>query len=200
MEVDELLLKRAAGGDPEAFERLMSPLENRVWRVCWHYMGERESAEDCGQETMLRVWRSLGGYRGDCAFETWVCRIAANCCLDELRRRKRDRSVALEPLQEAGFDPADPRPGVEEAVLAAERKQQLRQAIARLPEEQRSALVLTQLEGLPYERAAQLLGVSEGTVKSRVNRARQKLKAELNGERELSPAEFVRKHEGRVRS
>ena len=84
--MDELLLKRAQRGEPEAFEQLMTPLESLVWRVCWHYMGRREAAEDCAQEAMVRVWRGLNSYRGDCGFESWVYRIAANSCLDALRR------------------------------------------------------------------------------------------------------------------
>ena len=152
--MDELLLRRARQGDPEAFESLLTPLEGRIWRICWHYTGERESASDCAQETMLKIWRSLDSYRGDCAFETWVYRIAANCCLDAARKAKRDRSQSIEPLREAGFDPPDPEPGTEEKVIAADRRQRLREGIAQLPEDQREALVMTQLERLSYEDAA----------------------------------------------
>lgn len=177
--VDELLLRRAQNGDPDAFEALLTPLENLIWRVCWHFTGDREAAADCGQETMIRIWRSLKDYRGDCAFESWVYRIASNCCMDSLRKKKRDRSVSIEPMKEQGFDPADPQPGTEEQVIAAENRRELREAIAALPEDQRDALVLTQLEGKSYEEAARLLGISEGTVKSRVNRARARLKERL---------------------
>ena len=83
--MDELLLRRAQGGDPEAFGQLMEPLEQLVWRVCWHYTGNREVAEDCGQEAMVRIWRSLESYRGECALESWVYRIAANCCIAEYK-------------------------------------------------------------------------------------------------------------------
>ncbi|MBO7661833.1 MAG: RNA polymerase sigma factor [Clostridia bacterium] len=177
--MDELLLRRARDGDEEAFEKLITPLEGLVWRVCWHYTGNREDASDCGQEAMVRVWRYLDGYRGDCAFESWVYRIAANVCLDFLRRRKRERQVPLEPMKEQGFDPPDPAPGTEEQAVAREEKERLRSLIAQLPEEQRDALVLTQLEGKSYQEVAALLGVSEGTVKSRVNRARTRLKEQM---------------------
>lgn len=198
--MDEILLRRAQRGDAQAFEELMTPLENRIWRICWHYTGQRETASDCAQETMLKIWRSLAGYRGDCAFETWVYRIAANCSMDAMRRQKRDRSESIEPLREAGFDPADPEAGTEEKVLAAERKRRLRECIARLPEDQREALIMTQLEKVPYEEAAKLLGVSEGTVKSRVNRAKARLKEILSGNRELSPPGNVKIDERRSRS
>lgn len=196
--MDELLLKRAAEGDPQAFEQLMTPLESLIWRICWHYTGSREDAADCGQEAMVRIWKNLRTWREESSFESWVCRITANCCLDFLRRRKRDRSQSIEPLREAGFDPPDPKAGTEDAVLDREEKARLREAIARLPEDQREALVLTQLERIPYDRAAALLGITEGTVKSRVNRAKAKLREWLSGE--LSPMDFVKTKEGRMRS
>ena len=198
--MNELLLRRAQRGDPEAFGELMEPLEQLVWRVCWHYTGNREAAEDCGQEAMIRIWRNLGNYRGECALESWVYRIAANCCMDWLRKKKRDKSVSMEPLREQGFDPADPEPGTEEQVVAKDERQRLRETIALLPEEQREALIMTQLERIPYEEAAKALGVSEGTVKSRVNRAKARLKEILSKERELSPPGNVQKNERRSRS
>ena len=198
--MDELLLRQAQSGDPEAFEQLIGPLEQLVWRICWHYTGNREAAEDCGQETMIRIWRSLNSYRGDCALESWVYRIAANCCMDWLRKKKRDKSVSMEPLQEQGFDPADPSPGTEEQVVTEDEHRRLREAITQLPEDQREALILTQLEKIPYEEAALALGVSEGTVKSRVNRAKVRLKEILSAERELSPPGNVKRNERRPRS
>ena len=198
--MDELLLRRAQDGDPEAFGRLMEPLEQLVWRVCWHYTGNREAAEDCGQEAMIRIWRNLSGYRSECSLESWVYRIAANCCMDWLRKKKRDKSVSMEPMREQGFDPADPSPGTEEQAVARDERQRLREAIALLPDDQREALILTQLEKVPYEEAAQALGVSEGTVKSRVNRAKARLKELLSEERELSPPGSVKKDERRSRS
>ena len=198
--MDELLLRRAQNGDPEAFGRLMEPLEQLVWRVCWHYTGNREAAEDCGQEAMIRIWRNLANYRGECALESWVYRIAANCCMDWLRKKKRDRSVSVEPLREQGFDPADTSPGTAEQVVAKDERQRLREAISLLPDEQREALILTQLEKVPYEEAARALGVSEGTVKRRVNRAKTRLKELLSEDRELSPPGSVQKNERRPRS
>ena len=197
--MDELLLRRAQSGDPEAFERLMEPLDQLVWRVCWHYTGNREATEDCGQETMIRIWRNLGNYRGECALESWVYRIAANCCMDWLRKKKRDKSVSVEPLREQGFDPADTAPGTEEQVVQEDERRRLREAIAELPEDQREALILTQLEKISYEETARRLGVEEGTVKSRVNRAKARLKEMLSEGRELSPPDGVQKNERRSR-
>ena len=149
---------------------------------------------------MIRIWRNLANYRGDCALESWVYRIAANCCMDWLRKKKRDRSVSMEPLAEQGFDPADEAPGTEEQAVAKDERQRLREAVALLPDDQREALILTQLEKVPYEEAARALGVSEGTVKSRVNRAKARLKEILSAERELFPPGNVKKDERRPRS
>lgn len=197
--MDELLLRRAQSGDPGAFEELITPLEQLVWRVCWHYTGQRETAEDCAQEAMLRIWRNLSSYRGECALESWVYRIAANCCMDWLRKKKRDRSVSIEPMTEQGFDPADASPGTEEQAVTRDERQRLREAIAQLPEDQREALILTQLEKIPYEEAARSLGVSEGTIKSRVNRAKARLKEILTAG-ELSPPGNVQQSERRMRT
>ena len=198
--MDELLLRKAQRGDPEAFGRLIEPLEQLVWRVCWHYTGDREASSDCGQEAMIRIWRALDSYRGDCAFESWVYRIAANCCMDWLRKKKRDRSVSMEPMRDQGFDPADTSPGTEAQVIAKDERRRLREAIALLPEDQREALVLTQLERVSYEEAARMLDVSEGTVKSRVNRAKARLKEILTPEGELSSPADVKKGERRSRT
>ena len=187
--MDELLLRKAQRGDPEAFGRLMEPLEQLVWRVCWHYTGDREASSDCGQEAMIRIWRALDSYRGDCAFESWVYRIAANCCMDWLRKKKRDRSVSIEPMKDT-----------EAQVIAKDERRRLREAIALLPEDQREALVLTQLERVSYEEAARMLDISEGTVKSRVNRAKARLKEILTPEGELSSPADVKKGERRSRT
>ena len=106
----------------------------------------------------------------------------------------------MEPLRENGFDPADPSPGTEDRVVAEDEHRRLRKAITQLPDEQREALILTQLEKIPYEEAARMLSVSEGTVKSRVNRAKARLKEILSEERELSPPGDVKRNERRTRS
>jgi len=191
--MDELLLKRAQKGDPAAFEKMMADLESMIWRICWHYTGNQEDASDCAQEAMLKIWRSLSSFRFDCSFETWTYRIAANCCLDFLRKARRNVHVSLEPLADQGFDPPDPGPGPEETVLRKDEHARLRQAIARLPEDQRDALVLTQLEGKSYEEVSRMLETSEGTVKSRVSRARNRLRELFSGKEEPFPRKNVQR-------
>ncbi|MDO5436305.1 MAG: sigma-70 family RNA polymerase sigma factor [Clostridia bacterium] len=196
--MDQLLLRRAQQGDTAAFEQLVTPFEGIIWRVCWHYTGNEQDARDCAQDTMLKAWRSLKDYRGDCAFESWLYRIAASCSLDLLRKEKRRPKESADELAEKGFDPADPAPGTEETAIKNDEHARLREAISRLPEDQRDALVLTQLEGRPYEETAELLNTTPGTVKSRVNRAKQKLK-EILAEPELSAAGRVIQNERRLR-
>lgn len=173
--MDEILLRRAQKGDTAAFEQLMTPHEALVWRVCWHYTHHTEDARDCAQEAMVKAWRALPQYRGDCSLESWLYRIAASCCLDFLRKRKHQAAVSSDQLAESGFDPADPSPQPEEQAIRRDEKQQLYQAIDALPEDMRTALILSAVEGCKYEEIARITGVAAGTVKSRINRARQKL-------------------------
>lgn len=106
----------------------------------------------------------------------------------------------MEPMREQGFDPADTSPGTEDQVIAKDERRRLREAIALLPEDQREALVLTQLERVSYEEAARLLGTTEGTVKSRISRAKARLKELLSPERELSAPADVKTDERRLRT
>ena len=179
--LDELTLHRAQKGDPQAFERLVSPHEQLLWRVCWHYTHHQEDAADCLQETMLKAWRAIRTYRGDCALSTWLYRTAVTVCLDFLRRQKRlpvtESADAL--ADDEGFSPVDDSPTPDEAVLRAESADDLRAAIDALPAEMRTAIILYALQGMPYEEIAQVTKTSVGTVKSRINRARQKIAAYL---------------------
>lgn len=194
--MDELILRRAQKGDTAAFEQLITPYEQLVWRVCWHYTHHQEDAKDCAQETMVKAWRSLRQYRQDCALESWLYRIAASCCVDFLRRKKRHAADSADELAETGFDPVDPAPLPEERALQQEAKSQLYQALDQLPEEMRTALILSAVEGRKYEEIAQITGVAAGTVKSRINRARQKL-AEILADQEQSARTIVQHSERR---
>ena len=171
--MEDLTLERAKRGDADAFEALMTPEEGRVWALCLRMLGNAEEARDAAQETMIRAWRALPSFRGEARFGTWVYRIAVRTCLD--RMRKREETVPLETLQESGFEPMDPAPDPEGRVLQAEKSKVLRQALDRLPEEMRTALVLTSMDGQSYEEAAEVLEVPVGTVRSRIARAKLKL-------------------------
>ena len=173
---DELLLRRARAGDPAAFEALATPCETMVWRVCRRILGNDEDARDAVQEAMLSAWRKLDTFDGHSAFSTWVCAIAVHRCQDMLRRQKTRRAESLETLREGGWEAADAGPGPEARTEAAERRQRVREALRRLPEDQRVPLILFCVEGRRYEEIAEITGVPIGTVKSRVSRARERMR------------------------
>lgn len=198
MQTNELLLARAKKGDPQAFEALVTPYERQVYFTCLKLMGDPQSAEDCAQEAMLRAFRSLKQYRGESAFSTWMYKVAYSACLDAMRKQKRRPQESLDTLTEAGFTPPSHEAGPYEALEKKERLAVLRAAIAALPEDLRQTLVLSQLENLSYEEVAAMTGVALGTVKSRVNRAREKLKQILTESRELFPAGVVQLSERRA--
>ncbi|MBQ8202309.1 MAG: sigma-70 family RNA polymerase sigma factor [Clostridia bacterium] len=188
---DEFTLRRAHKGDTSAFERLVTPHEQMLWRVCWHYTHHQEDASDCLQETMLKAWRSIGSYRLDCVLETWLYRIASSVCLDFLRKQKRlPVTESADEMAETGYHPIDSSPAPDEAALHAESNEQLRAAIDSLPGEMRTVLILYALEGQPYEVIAETTRTAVGTVKSRLNRARQKIAKFLadHGNKSITPA------------
>ena len=173
---DEFTLRRAQKGDTAAFEQLITPHEQTIWRVCWHYTHHQQDTADCMQEAMLKAWRAIGSYRGDCALESWLYRIAATVCLDFLRKQKRlPETESADEMAESGFHPVDDSPTPEAAALNAESGAQLREAIDALPGDMRTVLILYALEGRQYDEIAEITKTSIGTVKSRLNRARQKI-------------------------
>ena len=174
--LDEFTLRKAQKGDAQAFERLVTPHEQMIWRVCWHYTRHQEDAADCMQEAMLKAWRAIGSYRGECALSSWLYRIASTVCLDFLRKQKRlPETESADELADSGYMPVDSSPTPDEAVIRAESKAQMQEAIDALPAEMRTVLILYALQGMPYEEIAETMQTSVGTVKSRLNRARQKL-------------------------
>jgi RNA polymerase sigma-70 factor (ECF subfamily) len=169
---DETLLAAHLRGDREAFGRLVARHERRVYGVCLRVLGNREDAEDATQEAFVAALRRAASFRQAAAFSTWLYRIAVNAATDQARRRARGRTAPLDPEAEqpaAGGDPGD-------QVAAAVTVQD---ALARVPEEFRVALVLCDLYRMAYAEAAQVLEVPVGTVKSRVFRGRLALAAEL---------------------
>ncbi|GIF71150.1 RNA polymerase sigma factor SigM [Asanoa siamensis] len=170
---DEALLRAHVGGDPEAFAELFRRHRDRLWAVALRTLGDREDAADALQDALLSAHRAAPRFRGDSAVTTWLHRIVVNSCLDRIRRRQAHPTV---PLPDGSTDPDRPS-GVEPAAPATDHDTALvvRQALARLPEDQRAALVLVDLQGYPVAEAAVLLGVAEGTVKSRCSRGRARL-------------------------
>lgn len=183
------LIELAQGGDSGAFDQLMAAHEKRIYGLCLRMMGGEHDAQDARQEALLRIWQKIGAYRGDAAFSTWACRVTANVCLDLLRRRGRQPHASLEELRESGFDVRDAAPTPEDEAQASETRDQIREAISSVPDGMRDVFILRDVQGRSVEETAQALGISAGTVKSRLSRARMKIAAAM---REMDSGVFGR--------
>lgn len=176
----DLLLMKAQNGDADAFTALCMPFENMVYRHCLQMLNHEADAQDAAQEAMLRAYRAIGRFRGGSDIATWLYRIAHNVCIDMLRRPRVQReNASLDAMGETGFDPADAAPDPEETYVRASEQTRLTQAIAHLPEAQQALLTLRYGDGLSYEELARVLKLGMGTVKSRISRAKEKLRSLL---------------------
>jgi RNA polymerase sigma-70 factor (ECF subfamily) len=167
---DRDLVRAHLDGDPRAFDTLVRLHQQRMWAVALRTLRDPEEAADAVQDACLSAFRSAASYRGEARVTTWLHRIVVNACLDRARRRAVRPTV---PLPEQ--PPADPRDQLAERETGLE----VEQALATLPDDQRLALVLVELEGLSVAEAAQLLKVPEGTVTSRCFRGRARLALQL---------------------
>ena len=172
-DTDALLVERYLAGDTAAFGELMDAHEDRVFSICLRILRDREAALDAVQETFITVFRKADRFAGRSAFSTWLYRVAVNTCYDAARRSGRRR---VEPLPEHR-DPPDQAAGDE--IEAVEMRSEIEAALAALPAEFRSAVVLSDVEGLALQTVAEILGVPIGTVKSRVFRGRRILSETL---------------------
>ena len=173
---EQELVRRAKDGDQLAFEQLVTDNEKRIYNLCRRMVGDQEDAAELTQEAFLNAWRGLPGFQAESAFSTWLYRLASNVCLDFLRREKRRKSlslpvVSLDQEEAVELEIPDQRYAPEGELERLEQRQAIRDGLARLSEEHRQVLVLRELSGLSYREIAQLLGVEEGTVKSRIARA-----------------------------
>ena len=182
-------LRRAREGDLAAFNELVLQHQGLVFSVCLRILGQQQAAEDATQDAFIAAWRGIGGLRG--AFRPWLLRIATNACTDELRRRGRRPAASLETaLEEGAPEPFDPEPSPEARALGSERRQHLEAALQVLPEDQRIALVLCDIEGLDYGEIAAAMQTSVGTVKSRISRGRARMRQILQATGELLPERY----------
>jgi RNA polymerase sigma-70 factor (ECF subfamily) len=179
-ETDEQLMLRVGQGDKGAFDEIVRRYTRKMVNLAYQIVGDRDLAEDIGQETFLRAYKSAARYREISKFSTWLYTIAINLCRNELRRRK-FKTYSLEGMAERDddklrIDIADEK---RKPDLDFERKETgrlVREAVAQLPEKFKTPLVLRDIQQLSYEEIGDIMNLPEGTVKSRINRGRLRVK------------------------
>lgn len=171
-------VEAARQGDQDAFERLVRAYEKRVFALTLRMCGSPEDAAEAAQEAFLAVWQGLKFFRGEASFSTWLYRLASNACVDLLRREGRHRAAAGPSLDDENLnlDAADGAPTPQEAAERAELRRQIETGLAALPPEYRQVLILREMHQLSYGEIAAALELDEGTVKSRINRGRKRLR------------------------
>ena len=177
------IIEKVRQGDNQAFELLVERYQTKVYNLALRMCGNEDDAFDLAQDAFVRAWKALGSFQFESAFSTWLFRLTSNLCLDYLRAKKRRAAVSLtmsgEEDEEAQLDVPDPSMTPEEAVLASEDKRILMEAINSLSTDYRQIITLRAINDLSYAQIAQVLNIQEGTVKSRLSRARTELKNKL---------------------
>ena len=183
---DALLVKQATDGDAQAFGKLVEKYESFVYRTVFYDLKSHEDAQDISQEVFIKAYRALNSFRSDSEFTTWLYRICKNTVYDYLRKVSKEKTVPLSDLSnpdenEREFEIADTSGAFdpEKNVVSNERKEIIHSAINSLSEEHRTVIVLRDIEGYSYSQIADLMSLEEGTVKSRLSRARAALKKKL---------------------
>jgi len=201
--MDEVaLIQAAVQGDLTAFNRLVLAYQEIAFNVAYRMLDDPDAAEDATQTAFISAYRNLKSYRGG-SFRAWVLRMVTNTCYDELRRRKRRPVVSLEPVDDETSEEiesprwlADEGPGPEDQLEMAELERAIQRCINGLPEDFRSVILLVDVQGLDYQEAAEITRTPLGTVKSRLARARLKMRDCLHGIGELLPSQFRLDDEG----
>jgi RNA polymerase sigma-70 factor, ECF subfamily len=177
---DALIIAEVLAGRPQAFSKLVTRYQDRLFQTAFHITRSREEAEDVVQEALVQAFVKLGTFQRQSAFFTWLYRIALNAAITRRRRKRVDLPLGVDA--ESGIcEPADPHEGPEERILREERSKLLYAALGALSEEHRIILVLRELEGFCYESICEALDLPIGTVRSRLHRARLHLADQLKG-------------------
>ncbi len=186
-----LLVGRARAGELAAFNLLVVQHQDAAYSLALRFLGSQQAAEDATQEAFLRAYNGIARFQGE-RFRPWLLSIVANAARDELRRQRRRPQRSLDAARDdpdrPSLDPADPGPSPEASALRGELREQLEVALRLLPEDWRLVVILSDVHGLAYDEIAQALGVPVGTVKSRLSRARGRLRDLLREAREPAGA------------
>ena len=195
---EKALIDAARRGDVGSFNQLVLSYQSMVYNLAYRILGDRHAAADATQDAFLSAFKAIGKFRGG-SFKSWLMRIVTNACYDQLRHKQRRPTASLDALLELDSVPirfvADPGESPEEHALRQELSKAIQIGIGTLPPEQRVALVLSDVQGFSYQEIAEATGVSLGTVKSRLSRARGKMRDFLLEQRELLPSRYRLKNE-----
>ena len=179
---EKQLIKNAAAGDAAAFETLVERYQKQVYNLALRMVNNESDAEDLAQEAFIRAWRSLGSFQYTSQFSTWLYRLTSNICIDFLRAKKRRKVISLTMLrddEDSQWDLPDTEPLPEQQMIAAEERAALARALASLDPDYRQVLTLRIVNECSYQQISQILGIAEGTVKSRLSRAREQLRKKM---------------------
>ncbi len=188
------LIQSARKGDLDSFNSLVLVYQHQVYNLAYRIMATEAAAADATQEAFISAYKNLKSFRGG-SFKSWLLRIVTNACYDELRRKKRRPAISLDELtdeqdNDLEFDVPSPEDGPETVVQRRELAELIQIGITTLPEDQRVALVLSDVQGLSYDEIADLTNTNLGTVKSRLSRGRAKLREYLQTHGELLPEAY----------
>jgi RNA polymerase sigma-70 factor, ECF subfamily len=175
----ETVIERAQGHDPEALGEIHRRYVQRVFGLCRYMLDSRESAEDATSEIFLKLQRAIESYDGSIPFPRWLLRVTGNHCIDALRRRKRGRQVIVEGEDATALEAPSSELSPLGAVIQTEEREQVRDAITRLPVKYRVPLVLRYYSELSYEEIAQQLSLQKNHVAALIFRAKQELRRKL---------------------
>ncbi len=197
------LVQSALQGELDAFNRLVLAYQDLAFNVAYRMLGDEDEASDATQTAFISAYRNLSSFRGG-SFKAWVLRMVTNSCYDELRRKQRRPTTPLEPVNEEDGEEMDSPAWMaseddspEDSLEVKELEHAIQHCLEHLPEEFRTVVVLVDLQGLDYEDVASSIRSPLGTVKSRLARARLKMRDCLKGFEELLPAEYRLKGEVR---
>jgi RNA polymerase sigma-70 factor, ECF subfamily len=178
---DEELVARSIGGDADSFNQLILRWERPIYALAYRTIGREEDARDVCQETFLRAFRALPGFRGQAKFSSWLYRIALNLCRDWIRRER--RAAIVQPPEDVDLmdlaAAAEPSESIEDLVARKDMMRLVEQVMARLPDDQRTAIVLKEYHGLTFQEIAELLGCPLSTVKTRLYQGLSVVRREL---------------------
>ncbi|HKL10002.1 MAG TPA: sigma-70 family RNA polymerase sigma factor [Clostridia bacterium] len=179
--LEKKLIVESQKGDMESFEELIKEYQKGAYNIAYRMLGNTEDAKDASQEAMIKIYRSIGGFRMNSSFKTWFFRVVTNTCLDYRRKRSRNKVLYLDKAinsEEGSFqrEVEDSSEGPEEILVRNENIKTLQKYISGMPEKYAMAIILRDVRGFSYSEMVEILDLPEGTVKSRISRARIMLK------------------------